>query len=352
MSANDRSKYYGPDFGHGWDAFPQVLAIWAEKTLWNGAPAYVSYLPKHRRTDARKVVTVKKAPTREVLTRHFAGKDVGDLVALHSTSPQGTCRWIAIDLDCHADDPGLARRNEEFARAIGSCLLYHGLWPLVMDSDGRGGFHVLVPFSEPVPSELAYRFAKWLVQEWRQFGVPEPETFPKQPNLKGLKYGCALRLPGRHHTRDHRVRLLLPDGWKEGPAAANELFLCTGTPPGRIPHAARAYTPERLLVAQVMVLMMPPGATSPASSTPKPPVSPQERLTRARRYLERTPPAVQGERGDERFWKVACSFFRAFRSLTLADAFPLFQEWNARCDPPFPDHVVHDKLRRASQKAA
>jgi hypothetical protein len=59
-------------------------------------------------------------------------------------------------------------------------------------------------FAEPIPSNLAYRFARWIKSKAVAQGV---ECFPKQPQLDSARrYGNWLRLPGKHHRREHWSR--------------------------------------------------------------------------------------------------------------------------------------------------
>jgi hypothetical protein len=67
---------------------------------------------------------------------------------------------------------------------------------------------------------------------------------------------------------------------------------------------------------------------------------------RARRYLSSLPPAVMGQGGDVRTFRVCCRLVRGF-ALTDTEAFEVLAEWNRRCEPPWSDPELRDKLRRA-----
>jgi hypothetical protein len=71
-----------------------------------------------------------------------------------------------------------------------------------------------------------------------------------------------------------------------------------------------------------------------------------DRVDRARRYLERVPPAVSGEHGDLRTFRVCCRVVRGF-ALDDADALLALRDWNTRCEPPWPECELVEKLRRA-----
>ena len=68
--------------------------------------------------------------------------------------------------------------------------------------------------------------------------------------------------------------------------------------------------------------------------------------TRARRYMGGVPPAIQGQGGDAHTYRVACILVWDF-ALSKAEAWPLFQEWNRGCQPPWSDADLEAKLDRA-----
>jgi hypothetical protein len=69
-------------------------------------------------------------------------------------------------------------------------------------------------------------------------------------------------------------------------------------------------------------------------------------LDRARRYLSALPPAVAGQHGDLHTFRVCCRVVRGF-ALDDTEALMLLADWNARCEPPWSEHELIDKLRRA-----
>lgn len=71
-----------------------------------------------------------------------------------------------------------------------------------------------------------------------------------------------------------------------------------------------------------------------------------DRVDRARRYLERIPSAVSGEHGDLRTFRVCCRLVRGF-ALDDADALLALRDWNARCEPPWRERELLQKLRSA-----
>jgi hypothetical protein len=69
-------------------------------------------------------------------------------------------------------------------------------------------------------------------------------------------------------------------------------------------------------------------------------------LERARRYIASMPPAISGQHGDQHTFRICCRLVRGF-ALSDAAAFPLLIEWNSRCEPPWSERELRDKLRHA-----
>ena len=69
-------------------------------------------------------------------------------------------------------------------------------------------------------------------------------------------------------------------------------------------------------------------------------------LERARRYLAVVPPAISGQHGDIHTFRVCCRLVRGF-ALDDHDALELLSAWNARCQPPWSERELADKLHRA-----
>ena len=74
----------------------------------------------------------------------------------------------------------------------------------------------------------------------------------------------------------------------------------------------------------------------------------RDRVERARRYLALVPPAVTGEHGDLRTFRVCCRLTRGF-ALDEEQALQALSEWNQRCQPPWTTAELVDKLRRAAR---
>jgi RecA-family ATPase len=90
---------------------------------------------------------------------------------------------------------------------------------------------------------------------------------------------------------------------------------------------------------------MPLRYTSPSASA-----GPLDVIERARRYLAKMPPAITGQHGHDQTFAVACTLVQGF-GLSVAEAVPLFAEYNARCSPPWSEHDLAHKLADADRAA-
>ena len=84
----------------------------------------------------------------------------------------------------------------------------------------------------------------------------------------------------------------------------------------------------------------------PRSGPPVVLTLPSNRFERAARYLAAVPPAIAGQHGDLRTFQVCCRLTRGF-ALSDDEAFAVLTEWNRRCDPPWSERDLRDKLRRS-----
>jgi hypothetical protein len=68
-------------------------------------------------------------------------------------------------------------------------------------------------------------------------------------------------------------------------------------------------------------------------------------IERARRYVASVPPAIAGQHGDVHTFRVCCRLTRGF-ALDDEQALHVLAEWNARCQPPWSEAELLDKLHR------
>lgn len=224
--------------------------VWSQYTVRDGEVRVVMLPVRERRHAGTEMVTLNK------LRRHFAGRAISHLIGLHSISDHATCKWFAIDIDLH--DESAVNADEvaaaNFAAAIEWCTRLRGrlLDPILIDSNGVGGYHIWVLLDGEYPLAEVYDFVNELRSDWESFGLPrKPEVFPPKRLVEpdDLPYG--LRLPGRHHYRPHysRVYNFDSDGdydWLEGGEAIEAMLAARPAP---LPVTARkksAATPKTI----------------------------------------------------------------------------------------------------------
>lgn len=150
------------------------------------------------------------------LEKHYKTSTVSGVLGLHSASADLSSRWLAIDIDLHDGDElsVTAEGNFVAARHWYQILTDQGLDPLLCDSNGRGGFHLIVLFARPMCTRSVHRFGRQLVSDFALRGLDRPpEVFPGKPRWE--HYGDWLRLPGRHHTLEHYTRVYGDEQWGE-----------------------------------------------------------------------------------------------------------------------------------------
>ena len=230
--------------GNAWAGRSDELAAWALQHLVNRLDVWGSYLPVHQRTPGRIAVTRTGSLTREILAAHFVGSDRSDIVGIHTTSPTNTCRWALVDIDLHGDEPRHSRANLHAAIRMWELLSDVRMTSLLTSSNGRGGYHLLIPFASPIPAQIAFRLGRWIIKDWFYLGLPErPESFPKQEKLSTkTKFGNWVRLPGRHHTLDHWSSVYTNSGWVSGQNAVKRLLDISKNDAGAIPSDVYSFS--------------------------------------------------------------------------------------------------------------
>jgi hypothetical protein len=106
-------------------------------------------------------------------------------------------------------------------------------------------------------------------------------------------------------------------------------------------RSTRTYMPADFPAVEPIVT--PPAPAQSATTRRGASIDPIER---ARRYLARVPPAIAGEHGDVHTFRVCCRLVRGF-ALDDDTALAVMTDWNWRCQPPWSEHELRDKLRRA-----
>ena len=85
---------------------------------------------------------------------------------------------------------------------------------------------------------------------------------------------------------------------------------------------------------------------SPSPSRTRGTITVLDAVERARRYLACLEPAIAGRHGDLHTFRVCCRIARGF-DLSDDPALSALREWNLRCDPPWSERDLREKLARA-----
>ncbi len=223
-----------------WQSRARELAEWTMRVMVNRTDVWGRYLPMSNRKPRAASGSANSpggstgplnhaitAPFRDErgkvfldlssLEKHYKTTQVGGVLGLHTASSDFTSRWLAIDIDLHEADNLSVTPQGNFvaARHWYGQLVQNGFDPLLMDSNGKGGFHLLIFFANPMSTQSVHEFGKALVSDFAMRGLDTaPEVFPG--NTRFDHYGDWLRLPGRHHTHQHYTRVYTEEAWVEG----------------------------------------------------------------------------------------------------------------------------------------
>lgn len=72
-------------------------------------------------------------------------------------------------------------------------------------------------------------------------------------------------------------------------------------------------------------------------------------ISRAKAFIAKEPPAIQGQRGSDRCFHVACELVKGF-GLSEAEALEAIQDWNRTCQPPWSEAELRHKIQDATKK--
>lgn len=226
MNAKDE---YFERIAEEWKERAPELGEWAMEHLVNRTDIWGRYLSaKYRGTSTsglakNKAITAPfKAERGKIflqtssLVKHFKAKEGGGILGLHSCSREGTSRWFALDIDLHEETDMSVTAEGNFVAAVAwnEQLQEMGFDPLLMESNGRGGFHLLVLLSRPMSSKSVKSFCDKLISNYQRLGLDiGPDLFPG--NFGSMHKGSWLRMPGRHHTHKFFTRVYNDEPWSE-----------------------------------------------------------------------------------------------------------------------------------------
>ena len=319
-----------------WTEQVTQLAEWTERLLVNRSDVWGGYnnVEERERVLPRggKFGTTRTRPDvklrgqvlldRIVLENHFRADLPSRVIGLHTTSPENTSRWAAADIDWHSPESTSPKVNLSAAVAWYEKLRSYGLSPLLTDSNGKGGYHLLVIFRVPIPSADAFILGKWLVSDYSIHGLDAPpETFPKQPKIGTGKFGNWLRLPGRHHTSEHWSRVWDGERWLEGAEAAEFMPTLQGDDPALLPWDEIRGTPK------------PEAAKTARKFTVKASNGEASLRKRITDYMDKLPNLREGQGRDDVAFTFAAWLTRDMQQ-TDADALPWLEIWDLGNNPP------------------
>jgi hypothetical protein len=313
-----------------WAARADELGAWAQVNrtdVWGGYHPLSERGKQYTTKDGRPAVlgpttTRKGKLTEAVLRRHFRASAPEHVVGLHTTSPANTSRWGKIDVDQHGDGGATPEANLAASMAWYAELTRREFRPLLTDSNGKGGYHVGFLLTEPAPTAKVFAFLKQLTADYARHGLTAPpEVFPKQPGIKPGGYGNWVRLPGRHHTREHWASVWDGKTWLAGDDAVAFLLTFTGDPVSLVPdEPTPPPTPARRSVFRQYA-----GRGSHRGCTGL--------ANRAQAYMSKLPNRGEGQGRDDVAYHFACFLVR---DLALEDASALvwLGRWDAGNTPP------------------
>jgi hypothetical protein len=311
-----------------WAARADELAEWAWDRLINRTDGWGGYFETWDSAAGRGVTRPMTRPrvanrgqvllTPAVLVRHFGASRTRAVAGLHTTSPTNTCRWGALDIDRHGAGGPAPETTRAAALHWFERLCQRGFRPLLTESNGRGGYHLRIIFSEPVPSPRVFALMRRLVADYATLRLPAPpEAFPKQatvaPPGQNGQFGNWLRLPGRHHSRDYWGRVWDGEHWLGANRAIDHILALTGDSPSLVSAVGLARPAPRRMV--------PRGSSVPVAANNLP--------GRIAAYLAQLPNLGAGEGRDD-----VAYHFAAFlvRDLALPDdqALAWLERWDSR----------------------
>ncbi len=219
-----------------WHSRSDELAQWTLCRLVNRMDVWGAYGGDGTWTAPAKNNRGVKTLTLEIVRQHFQATSRSQVIGLHSGSPgpESTALWCAADIDSHTDDDN-PEANLETALRWHNRAIEYGLTPMLTDSNGKGGYHLRILFSGPIPLHVMHWFARWLFRN-EDGAETKHEVFPKQEKLTASGDGSCgnwLRLPGRHHKHDHWTRVWNGERWLSSNAAVEYILSTKGDDPSR-----------------------------------------------------------------------------------------------------------------------
>lgn len=313
-----------------WRAAADELSQFVMAHLVNRSDVWGVYIPpRSRNTPSDKARTAParddrgfRLLTTDEIREHFRADAV---IGLHAQSDAGddgqTSRFCGFDIDAHGESSGeAASANLKVAMKLLDTLQGMGAHPLLEYSCNRGGFHIWVRFSMPLPTRDVHAWAKLVLAQ----ADVHAEVFPKQGS-SGI--GNWLRLPGPHHTLSYFSRF----GADQNAAGAVASFLSwEATSPHVVPVA-----PSRSQTTQVQ-----------QRAAAQIDYRRNDGHARLAAYIKALPTALRdGEKRDDIAYQLAA---RCLEELSRFETIAVVHTWNRRNFDLLSDEKIEKIVRNAA----
>ncbi len=237
--------------------------------------------------------------------------------------------WLLVDAD-PARKSGISSTKEEKQRAWETiCKVLRWLksqgWADSVVADSGNGYHLLYRIDLECQDDGLVRSVLEALAARFDTGKVKIDTKVFNPSRIVKLYGTIARKGESIRERPHRRTGILLVPKEQVVVSREQLAAILPDKPNQQLPAAPAPASNHLLI----------GASA-------------DRFQRARNYLKKVPPAISGESGHNQTFKTACLLLRLF-GLTVEEAWPLFQEWNETCQPPWSEKDLSKKLQDAAR---
>lgn len=239
--------------------------------------------------------------------------------------------WLPIDLD-PVRPAGISSTEEEHLAALQLAFqmiddLSAQGWPEPVLASSGNGAHVVYPISLPASKEsdaVCLDALRALAAKYDNDQVKIDTQLGNASRILKL-WGIMARKGDSTAARPHRRSEILMPPSSISPVNTFEL---------------------KELAAQAPKIASP----APPQPTDRPAYVEASTYERARSYLYRCEPAVAGNGGDRTTFRTAAILVNDF-GLDDESAYNLLAEWNTRCDPPWSEKELRDKVQHARNYA-